>query len=153
MSVLPTCLYVLLLHAWCVQRLDQKRALELDSWMVLSHHLGARNWIQHLCKSNKYKQQPSHLSSSWNALTIDSQDHTQINCFKYVNHHLHVATEHEVKLIWKKCKITHDNLFSMICVMRWEVAPCSWAAEHLAHSWWHCLGRLRRPVTGSKLWE
>lgn len=37
--------------------------LELELWMVISHHLGPGNCPQVLCKSNKYCKSASYLSS------------------------------------------------------------------------------------------
>ena len=48
--VLPACMYVDHVHAGCPWQLD---ALELEIQMDVSHHVGAKNGTQVLCKSSQ----------------------------------------------------------------------------------------------------
>jgi hypothetical protein len=48
MNVLPACVFVQHMHAWCLRRLEEcVDHLELELWMVVSHHVddGSQAWV------------------------------------------------------------------------------------------------------------
>lgn len=53
MSVLPACIWVPHIHAWCLKRLGSLDPLVLLSLTVVNHSVGNGNLNQILCQSNK----------------------------------------------------------------------------------------------------
>lgn len=68
-NILPACLSVHHLCAWCLRRTEEHiNFLELESWVVVSHHLSSGNWTQILLPlSQVYKPEHSFSknSSKW----------------------------------------------------------------------------------------
>jgi hypothetical protein len=51
MSVFPACIYVYRVYGTHTSQKRESDTMELELWMVMSHHIGAESWMQVLFKN------------------------------------------------------------------------------------------------------
>lgn len=66
-----SCIYVCMYYVYLVPRGSEEcfSPLDLEVWMVMSHHMAVGNWIWALCKKRKYSSLLSHLYSPCGSTT------------------------------------------------------------------------------------